>query len=315
MARPPSKTSNNPQTPADIARAALHKLTQTLLPPTPENYAKAYYEISGTTPPMDTASSKRCDSMLEIIRQILVNVSEKTGCLALDLEAGNQGIKQSLDNLASAEEKALIQQLLNSVISTTSAIHSRVEDTHEDIIASRLTMEHIQAEMQETRQWLQEDALTGAQNRRGMDMTLAREIARAKRYKTALSMAMIDIDHFKRINDQFGHDAGDAMLVHLSTVIKSVLREADILVRYGGEEFLIVLPDSDIRGANYVVDRLQQVVQKSPMIYEGKKIEATFSGGIAQLQADENGHSLIIRADKALYAAKQAGRNCVKVAN
>lgn len=314
MAHPPFKSSNNPQTPADIARAALHKLTQSLLPPTPENYAKAYYEISGTTPPMDNGSSKRCDSMLEIIRQILVNVSEKTGGLALDLETGNQDIKQSLQDLLSTEEKTRIQQLLNSIIAATGAIHNRVEETHEDIIASRLTMEHIQAEMHETRQWLQEDTLTGAQNRRGMDMTLAREIARAKRYKTALSMAMLDIDHFKRINDKYGHDAGDAMLVHLSTVIKSVLREADVLVRYGGEEFLVILPDSDIRGANYVLDRLKQVIQKSPMIYEGKKIEATFSGGIAQLKSDENGHALIIRADKALYDAKQAGRNCVKVA-
>jgi diguanylate cyclase len=315
MTRSPPKSSNNPQSPADIARAALHKLTQEALQPTPENFAKVYYEISSTPPPQDTGDSKRCQDLLEMIRELLVSLSEKTGGLAVDLQTGNQGIKQSLVDLSITDEKTRIQQLLNSVITATSALHNRVEDTHEDIIASRLTMEHIKEEMQETRQWLQEDTLTGAQNRRGMDMTLTREIARAKRNKTALSMAMVDIDHFKRINDKYGHDAGDAMLVHLSTVIKSVLREADVLVRYGGEEFLIVLPDSDIRGANYVVDRLRQVIQKSPMIYEGKKIEATFSGGIAQLKSDENGHSLIIRADKALYEAKQAGRNCVKIAD
>lgn len=315
MARSSSKSSNNPQSPADIARVALHKLTEAALPPTPENYAKVYYEISGTQPPQDKGSSERCLGLLEMIREILVNMSDKTGGLAADLQTGNEGIKQSLEDLATTEEKARIQQLLNSVITATSALHNRVEDTHEDIIASRLTMEHIKEEMQETRQWLQEDTLTGAQNRRGMDMTLAREIARAKRFKTSLSLAMVDIDHFKRINDKYGHDAGDAMLVHLSTVIKSVLREADVLVRYGGEEFLIVLPDSDIRGASYVIDRLKQVIQKSPMIYEGKKIEATFSGGIAQLKTDENGHALIIRADKALYEAKQAGRNRVITAD
>lgn len=314
MTSPPSKPIPNPQSPADIARAALHKLTQDLLPPTPENYTRVYYEISGNMPPEDKAGSKRCESMLEIIREILVGVTDKTGCLAADLESGNQNIRQSLEDLATTEEKARIRELLNSIIVATSTINSRIEDTHEDIVASRLTMEHIKEEMRETRQWLQEDTLTGAQNRRGMDMTLAREIARAKRYKSSLSMAMIDIDHFKRINDQYGHDAGDAMLVHLSTVIKSVLREADVLVRYGGEEFLVILPDSDIRGASYVMERLKQVVQKSPMIYEGKKIEATFSGGVAQLKAEENGHSLIIRVDKALYEAKQAGRNCVMVA-
>lgn len=315
MARSSSKSSSKPQSPADIARVALHKLTEEALPPTPENYAKVYYEISGNQPPQDKGSSDRCLGLLEMIREILVSMSEKTGGLAIDLQTGNQGIKQSLEDLSATEEKTRIQQLLHSVITATSALHNRVEDTHEDIIASRLTMEHIKEEMQETRQWLQEDTLTGAQNRRGMDMTLSREIARAKRYKTSLSVAMIDVDHFKRINDKYGHDAGDAMLVHLSTVIKSVLREADVLVRYGGEEFLVVLPDSDIRGANYVVDRLKQVIQKSPMIYEGKKIEATFSGGIAQLKTDENGHALIIRADKSLYEAKQAGRNCIKIAD
>ena len=313
MARHPSKP-NDTQSPADIARTALHKLTGSGLPPTPENYSKVYYEISGTEAP-ENGSNKRCLGLLDMIRELLLSMSEKTGGLAIDLQAGKQEIRQSLDDLSATEEKVRIQQLLHSVIAATSDIHNRVEDTHEDIIASRLTMEHIKAEMQETRQWLQEDTLTGAQNRRGMDMTLAREIARSKRYKTSISVAMIDVDHFKRINDKHGHDAGDAMLVHLSTVIKSVLREADVLVRYGGEEFLIILPDSDIRGANYVIDRLRQVIQKSPMIYEGKKIDATFSGGIAQLKPDENGHALIIRADKSLYEAKQAGRNCIKISD
>ncbi|WP_059420961.1 GGDEF domain-containing protein [Sulfuricella sp. T08] len=292
----------------------MHKLTEEALPPTPENYAKAYYEISGTQPPQEKVSNERCTGLLEMIREMLVHMSEKTGSLASDLQTGNREIKQSLEDLCATEEKARIQQLLNSIITATGALNSCVEDTHEDIIASRLTMEHIQEEMKETRQWLQEDTLTGAQNRRGMDMALTREIARAKRNKTSLSMAMLDIDHFKRINDKHGHDAGDAMLVHLSTVIKSVMREADVLVRYGGEEFLIVLPDSDIRGANFVIDRLRQVIQKSPMIYEGKRIEATFSGGLAQLKPDENGHSLLLRADKALYEAKQSGRNRFKIA-
>ncbi len=314
MTHPPPHSGKTPQTPADIARAALHKLTEEMLPPTPENFTKIYYEISGTLPPPDSASNQRCGNLLEMIREVVVNLSEKTSGLAVDLQSGNQGIKQSLDDLATTEEKARIQQLLHSVIEATSVLYTRVEDTHEDIVASRLAMEHIKEEMRETRQWLQEDTLTGAQNRRGMDMTLAREIARSKRYKTAVSTAMIDIDHFKRVNDVHGHDAGDAALVHLSTVIKSVLREADVLVRYGGEEFLVVLPETDIRGAHYVVDRLKQVIQKSPMIYEGKKIELTFSGGIAQLKSDENGHALIMRADKALYEAKHAGRNCIKVA-
>ena len=315
MPRSSSKSGKNPQTPADIARAALHKLTEKTLQPTPENFAQAYYEISGIQPPQEKINSERCTGLLGIVREMLTHISDKTGGLATDLQAGNREIKKSLDDLSATDEKTLIQELVKSVIAAAGVLNSRVENTYDEIVASRLTMASIQEEMQETRQWLQEDTLTGAQNRRGMDMTLMREIARAKRNKTALSMAMLDIDHFKRINDKHGHDAGDAMLVHLSTIIKSVMREIDVLVRYGGEEFLIVLPDSDIRGANYVIDRLKQVIQKSPLMYEGKKIDATFSGGLAQLKSDENGHSLVIRADKALYEAKQAGRNCIKIAD
>lgn len=314
MPCPPSQPDTKPESPADIARIALHELTKGSLPPTPENYAQAYYKISGVQPPQVKINSERCTSLLEMIREMLTHMSEKTGSLAADLQTGNREIRKSLDDLIVAEEKTLIQQLLNSIIDATSAINNRVEDTHENIIASRLTMAHIQEEMQETRQWLQEDTLTGAQNRRGMDTALTREIARAKRNKTSLSVAMLDIDHFKRINDTHGHDAGDAMLVHLTTVIKSVMREVDVLVRYGGEEFLLVLPDSDIRGANYVIDRLKLVIQKSPLMYEGKKVETTFSSGLAQLKSDENGHSLVIRADKALYDAKHSGRNCIKIA-
>lgn len=317
MARPSSKSGkNNGNSAAEFARVALHKLTEQGLAPTPENYAKAYSEVSGTEPPLPvTGNTFPCMELLDLIKNMLEVTAQKTGGLADDLQTGKQEIKQSIDSLSATQEKERILQLLSSVISVTSSIHSRVEDAHEDIVASRLTMEHIKSEMAETRQWLQEDTLTGAQNRRGMDIALVREVARSKRNRSRLSVAMVDIDHFKRVNDTYGHDAGDKMLAHLGTVIKSVLRETDVLVRYGGEEFLAILPESDIRGAEFVIDRLRLVVQKTPLIFEGHKIEITLSGGVAQLKPDENGHALIIRADQALYAAKQAGRNCIKVAD
>lgn len=317
MARPSSKSGkNNGNSAAEFARVALHKLTEQGLAPTPENYAKAYSEVSGTEPPLPvTGNTFPCMELLDLIKNMLEVTAQKTGGLADDLQTGKQEIKQSIDSLSATQEKERILQLLSSVISVTSSIHSRVEDAHEDIVASRLTMEHIKSEMAETRQWLQEDTLTGAQNRRGMDIALVREVARSKRNRSRLSVAMVDIDHFKRVNDTYGHDAGDKMLAHLGTVIKSVLRETDVLVRYGGEEFLAILPESDIRGAEFVIDRLRLVVQKTPLIFESHKIEITLSGGVAQLKPDENGHALIIRADQALYAAKQAGRNCIKVAD
>jgi diguanylate cyclase len=125
---------------------------------------------------------------------------------------------------------------------------------------------------------------------------------------------MADLDHFKSINDEYGHEAGDQMLVHFTMLMKSVMRKSDALVRFGGEEFTLILPETDSRGAIFVLGRLQQLMASTPLVYEGRRIQATFSAGVATLRADENGHALLRRADEALYGAKDSGRNIIRVA-
>lgn len=300
---------------ADIARTTLLRLGELGLPPTPENFSQYYYEISGEEAPSNTRNNNAtCNELMQMVKAVLDAVSEKTGDLATDLKQRNSDIKQSIDHLNDTQEKQEILQLLGNIVSKANLIQGAVSDTHEDLVATRLALDHIKNELQETRQQLNEDALTGAQNRRAMDAVLAQEVARSRRSGNKLSVAMVDIDHFKDVNDKYGHNAGDDLLLHITTVTKSVLREADTLVRYGGEEFLLILPESETRGAEFVLNRLKQVIKKSPLIYEGKKISVTFSGGIAQLKPDENGHALVIRADAALYQAKQAGRNRIVLA-
>ena len=158
---------------------------------------------------------------------------------------------------------------------------------------------------------LNEDALTGAQNRRAMDAVLNKEVARAMRYHRPLSAIMLDIDHFKRVNDTYGHDAGDRLLMHVTILARSVLRESDVFIRYGGEEFLLLLPDSELGGAAHVADRLRELLQESPLQTDNGRIDVNFSAGVAQLLDGENGHSLVLRTDKAMYEAKQRGRNLV----
>lgn len=295
---------------SDIARTTLLRLGELGLPPTPENFSQHYYEISGGEAPSSTRNdNSTCNELIQMVKAVLEAVSEKTGNLATGLKQCNSDIKQSIDHLSDAQGKKEILLLLGNIVAKANLIQGAVSDTHEDLLATRLELDHIKNELQETRQQLNEDALTGAQNRRAMDVVLAQEVARSKRSGSKLSVAMVDIDHFKDVNDKYGHSAGDDLLLHITTVTKSVLREADTLVRYGGEEFLLILPESDTHGAEFVLDRLKQVIKKSPLIYEGKKISVTFSGGIAQLKTDENGHALVIRADNALYQAKQAGRN------
>lgn len=300
--------------PTDIARAALLQLTEEGLAPTPENYSKYYHRISGEPEPQMQHDTSPCGPLLLMIRDMLGEASDRTGTLASDIQSQNKTIKSSIDDLSQAQEKKRMLQLLGTILTTTNSIHTTVEDAHLDLTATKLALEHIKAELQENRHLMQEDWLTGAQNRRAMDMVLSKEVARAQRSATKLTVAMMDLDHFKNINDDFGHDAGDKLLQHLTLVTKAVLREADSLIRYGGEEFLIILPETDINGAQFVMDRLKQAFQKNPMAYDGKSIHVTFSAGLARLQPEENGHALVMRADTALYEAKHAGRNCVKIA-
>jgi len=200
------------------------------------------------------------------------------------------------------------------VVSQASGIQNTVEASHKELVESRQALANMQAELTETRQQLHEDALTGALNRRGLDQILAREVARCQRNESRLSLAMVDLDHFKKINDQFGHAAGDQMLVHFTTLMRSVMRKSDFLVRYGGEEFTLVLTDTDPRGTMLVLGRLQQLLKKSPLMFEGKEIKATFSAGVAGLEQGDNGHALLRRADEPLYKAKQAGRDKILLA-
>ena len=298
---------------SDFARLTLHRLTELGLPPTPENYTEHYYVLSEETPP-PSASTQSCNEMMQAVKSVLQSITDRTTGLASELGKQNLNLQQSIDDLGLAEERAEIFRLLQLVITQATSIQGTVEHSRDDLLSTRQAIDHLSLELQETRLQLHEDALTGAQNRRAMDAVLAREVARSLRTGSRLSVAMIDIDHFKRVNDDHGHDAGDKLLLHTTMIAKSVLRDADVLIRYGGEEFLIILPDSDTKGAEFVLNRLKQVINKSPLIYESQKISITFSGGIAQLKTGENGQALVLRADSALYAAKHAGRNCVMLA-
>lgn len=308
------------QTPNVIALAAMQRLKETGEPPTPENYERAYYAISGLpvparpAPEAQAASLAPCAELMTVLRELLWEVTDKTEHLAKDLGEKNRDLADNVDGLRGSRDKSEILRLLAAVVSQASGIQSTVEASHHDLVETRQALAAMQEELAETRQLLNEDALTGALNRRGLDQTLVREIARAQRNGGKLTLAMADLDHFKSINDEYGHEAGDQMLVHFTMLMKSVMRKSDALVRFGGEEFTLILPETDSRGAIFVLGRLQQLMASTPLVYEGRRIQATFSAGVATLRADENGHALLRRADEALYGAKDSGRNIIRVA-
>ena len=154
------------------------------------------------------------------------------------------------------------------------------------------------------------DGLTGVYNRGHLEQCLDREFARHKRYDSPLSVILFDIDHFKQVNDHYGHPAGDEVLKQLVGLIESNLRSSDTLARYGGEEFIILLPESGIDAAREVASKICSLAEAAVFSHKTQRISITISAGISVLtEAIESSEALIDAADRALYQAKAAGRN------
>lgn len=157
------------------------------------------------------------------------------------------------------------------------------------------------------------DGLTGVYNRRFLENKLDEEVERHRRYKGDFSVIMIDIDHFKKVNDEYGHQCGDFILKSVSSRIASIIRNVDCLARYGGEEFCCLLPHTPIKFAAMVADRFRVIVMEQEHNYDDKLINVTISLGVSALQSDiKTATELIKRADEAMYRAKKAGRNRVE---
>jgi diguanylate cyclase (GGDEF)-like protein len=161
------------------------------------------------------------------------------------------------------------------------------------------------------------DALTGVYNREYFDARLLTEIAYSKRHGTALSLLMFDVDHFKRINDTYGHPVGDQALVKLVESVRTKLRAEDVFCRYGGEEFVTILRTTDLDAAACAAERIRQAVEQVTLIAEGVRVRLTVSIGCASLKCTEDAAAieLVAIADRRLYAAKHAGRNRIDAAS
>lgn len=158
------------------------------------------------------------------------------------------------------------------------------------------------------------DPLTGLYNRRAFDDLLVLELERAKRHQLSLGLLMIDLDHFKAINDNWGHQVGDQALIQCATICESISRRSDICARFGGEEFVLLLPHTIAEQALVTAERLRQAIAAEPLALDADQnpVTVTASVGVAVVSAPLPARELLRRADVALYAAKRAGRNCVR---
>lgn len=158
---------------------------------------------------------------------------------------------------------------------------------------------------------VREDQLTGALNRRGFEELFQREAVRTQRSGQPLCVAMLDLDDFRRLNETHGHAGGDAALRHTVDVAKAVLRTTDAIARFGGEEFVLLLPDSTIFEASAAVIRLQRALSQRSLLHDDVRVFISFSAGVALRGTDETQDDVIRRADRAMYDAKSAGKNRV----
>ncbi len=156
------------------------------------------------------------------------------------------------------------------------------------------------------------DPLTHCYNRRALNNSLDHDIAKAERYGTDISIIMFDIDFFKKVNDTYGHKAGDAVLHSFSKSINSTIRKSDYLARYGGEEFVLVLPETELPHALEMAERLRKITENLEVKFDDKIIKVTTSAGVAAYKSGLNKSSLIEKADNHLYEAKRQGRNRIK---
>ncbi len=227
----------------------------------------------------------------------------------IDVLAGKLRKTDDLGELGSVLDEIMVvtRQIQNQALQS----RDNLSDAQRMVQLAEQRIRQLEAELEQAGEKVREDQLTGTLNRRGLDEAFDREISIRQRNGRPLALAMLDVDNFKKLNDTHGHQAGDGALVHLAQIIRDTMRPNDSIARFGGEEFLILLPDSSAEEAAQAVIRLQRNLTKHFFLHDNQKLLITFSAGVTEHAADEPQSEVIARADKGLYQAKAAGKNRV----
>ena len=255
------------------------------------------------------------------LKQMIASFIDELGKLSTATGDYHDSIENLAQQIRQTEDVNQLNILLEEVLRETrnvqaSALHSREEvlRAREQVSVAELKIRELESQLEQVSDKVLRDHLTGTLNRRGLSESFDREIAVADRQTQPLSIALLDIDNFKDLNDTLGHQVGDDALVHLASVIKDTMRPSDSVARYGGEEFMILLPNSDAEHGATVIARLQRELTKRFFLHDNAKLLITFSAGIATYRTGETQAAVIARADRALYQAKRAGKNRVVAA-
>ncbi|WP_303290280.1 GGDEF domain-containing protein [Marinobacter sp. SS5-14b] len=276
---------------------------------------------------------KRLDDRLETLRQhfsqqSVTQISRQDDTETLDREIRDE-LSRVSDDITKSQDldglKVSVSQRLEFIGNALGRFRLRekqretlqsqqLEAMQHKIAAMEAHSEQMKTQVRKERERAMTDLLTQLPNREAWQERLSFEYNRWQRYHHALTVAVIDIDLFKRINDSYGHKAGDRVLQLVARELSSRLRTTDFIARYGGEEFVLLMPETSVEDAVVVIDQLREYVAGLPFHFGGKPVTITFSAGLSELVDGDTEDTVFDRADRALYQAKEAGRNCA-VAN
>ena len=252
------------------------------------------------------------------IRQMLAIFVERLATINLNSSSFQEKIESSAKRIESVQSPEELADLLKEIVSSTRTMvddtataRTQLQALQEKVLATEAELVQLHLQLDNASSQARHDPLTDTLNRKGLDEALAREIANLRRKGEPLSLCLLDLDNFKKINDRLGHQVGDSALIHLVEVTRRFMRAADTLARYGGEEFVILMPDTDQENGIEVIRRLQRELTRNFFLANNEKILITFSAGVVQLAEEESGEAAIYRADQAMYLAKRAGKNRV----
>jgi diguanylate cyclase (GGDEF)-like protein len=258
----------------------------------------------------------------QAMREMMVSFVERLDGMATSTGQYHDRVAGYSQAIGQARSIGDLNRLLQDVLQDTSSMQAQALGVRDDLLSARRQVEEaeqriaaLERELRDVAGLVREDPLTGALNRRGFDELFQREAIRTRRSNQPLCVALVDVDDFRHVNESHGHAGGDAALKHLVDVAGTVLRATDAIARFGGEEFVLLLPDATIFEASAAVGRLQRALLQRSLVHDDVRVMIAFSAGVAICRPHETQDELLKRADRAMYEAKRAGKNRVVTAD
>lgn len=328
----------------EFARLAFDRINDFNLVPTPENYELWFVYFSKSNPELLKAadglmantpklSAEQCIKLYneylsnykqenrvkqagDQIQRTISDVNLAVTSAKKNVLKYSSSLKSAKTEIEGADEIDKAKPILDGLLSETEKVMDSNEMLEEMLHVSTLAMEDMRRDLEIARMEALTDPLTGLLNRKAFDQEIERLMLIANDHTApkCFSIILMDIDHFKAFNDNFGHQIGDQVLKLVARTITESVKGRDIIVRFGGEEFVVLLPETNLHGAKQIAEILRHEVEKKEVVNKatGKKLaKITLSAGVAEYCVHEESGDFIQRVDRALYSAKESGRNCV----